>query len=380
MKRREFLKTASAAGVVATLPATWNDNSVIARSLSVTEMADRSKSRDPMKVQKGTLVVNGLDVSVLNDEYIDLTKKGGINCWHKSVGGIDNISDIYNYVDGRDDLTVARTVKQIHEAYTNNKIAMVFGWQAADELAPRMMNMMAGAPKTSLRAYYEIGLRIVGLAYNLTNYFGAGNMEGAVPLSRAGKVLVKEIHKLNMLLDVGGHTGEQTSLDAIALAPDRPVICSHTNIESIADNPRNISDRLIDAIAGTGGVIGLTAVNDFMIRTRHQMDVAHSPRLGVSSLVDQMDYLKSRIGVNHIALGPDFTYGMSINYETINQSLAINREIISDGEWLYVKGYENSSELPNVTAEMIRRGWSTAEIHKILGDNWLRVYEQVWGS
>jgi membrane dipeptidase len=243
-----------------------------------------------------------------------------------------------------------------------------------------MLNPMYGPPQSVLRAYYELGLRILGIAYNLANIFGAGNFEPQTGLSRAGKLLVEEIHKLGIILDVGGHTGKQTSLDALEISKGVPVICSHTNVAAIADNPRCTSDKLIESIAKTGGVIGLTAVNDFHIRGKKDINVAHSPRVGIKEHIDQYDYLKKLVGVDHIGIGPDFVFGRGINYDLVNQSMAINREIISDGEWLYLKGFENISELPNVTKGLIERGWSTGEIRKVLGENWLRVYKKVWGA
>ncbi|HKZ72773.1 MAG TPA: membrane dipeptidase [Steroidobacteraceae bacterium] len=384
MQRREFVLGAAlagtASGVAAPLLAQETGRRSAPQAASPVSAGDRSTTRDPLALQRSTLVVDGLDVSNLNERYVQLLQQGGVNCWHKSMGDLDSFSDLYRFVDDHPELAVARTVREIRDAHARGKVALIFGWQDADLLAGRVTNPMLGAPRTSLRGYYELGLRIVGFAYNLTNVFGAGNMEGHVPLSRAGRVLVEEAHKLNVLLDVGGHTGERTSLDVIAMSAGRPVICSHTNVGSIADNPRNVSDRLIDAIAGTGGVIGLTAVNDFHVRRAADKNVAHSPRVGVSAFVDQMEYLKKRVGVDHIGLGPDFVEGRTLDYDTINQSLAINREIISDGQWLYIQSFENISQLPNVTREMIARGWSTGEIHKLLGENWLRVYRAAWGA
>jgi membrane dipeptidase len=379
MLRREFVLGAAAVCAAQGLPlaraAAQGSPASTAPALD-----DRSRNRDALQVQKTTLVVSGLDVSTLNDRYVELLKQGGVNCWHKSMGDLTSFSEVYRYLDSRQDLVVARSVREIRDAHARGRISLVLGWQDADLLAELVTNPMAGKPRTVLRGYYELGLRICGFAYNLTNVFGAGNMEGSVALSRAGRVLVEEAHKYKVLLDVGGHTGERTSLDVIAMSAGRPVICSHTNVAAIADNARNVSDRLIDAIAGTGGVIGLTAVNDFHVRKAADKGVAHSPRVGVPALVDQMEYLRKRVGVDHIGLGPDFVEGRPLDYDTINQSLAINKEIISEGRWLYVQGFEKISELPNVTRELISRGWSTGDVHKVLGANWLRVYEAAWGS
>jgi len=389
MKRRDFIRNTALAGITAGITRTSKampfshtpSKGKYASPLSRQDDSDRSPDRDPQKIHDSTLIVSGLDVATLSETYIEMMKKGGVNCWHKSMGGIEAYAPVLNFCDAHsDDIVPATTVREIEELHGQGKISLVFGSQSADFLGTSMLNPMYGPPQSILRAYYELGLRILGIAYNLANYFGAGNFEPQTGLSRAGKLLVEEIHKLGIILDVGGHTGEQTSFDALEISSGVPVICSHTNVAAIADNPRCTSDRLIEAIAKTGGVIGLTAVNDFHIRGKKDINVAHSPRVGIKEHIDQYDYLKKLVGVDHIGIGPDFVFGRGINYDLVNQSMSINREIISDGEWLYLKGFENISELPNVTKGLIDRGWSTGEIRKVLGENWLRVYRKVWGK
>lgn len=75
------------------------------------------------------------------------------------------------------------------------------------------------------------------------------------------------------------------------------MICSHTNIRALADNPRNISDRLTEAIAGTGGVIGLTPISDLNVRTRNDVAVRRMPRVNLDTHLNQYDYLKRLVGI-----------------------------------------------------------------------------------
>jgi membrane dipeptidase len=156
-----------------------------------------------------------------------------------------------------------------------------------------------------------------------------------------------------------------------------PVVCTHTNVASIANNARCISDRLIDAIAGTGGVIGLTAVNDFHVRGKGNTGKVR--QVGIDAHVDQYDFIKKRVGVDHVGLGTDFIDGMAIPYGG-----GVNLDVIPpdmvDEPWRYVKGFESIAELPNLIRALERRGWSEAEIGKAMGGNWLRVYEQAWGA
>lgn len=359
MNRRNWITRTLAAGVAGGLGA------LTARGVAETP-------RQPPQARR--ITVSGLDVSTLDDRYVGLLRQGGVDCWHKSTYGPVAMGEVLRYADAHPrDVRVVRSVAEIRRAKADGVIGIVFGTQAMDSVLPATL-------AEELRGNYEMGLRIVGIAYNLPNPYGSGNFYPYLGLTTHGRRLIETLHALRIIVDVGGHTGEQTSLDAIALAPEMPVICSHANIAAIADNPRNLSDRLIDAIARTGGVIGLTAVNDFHVRGRNQLDVPHSPRVGLDAHVEQMEYLRRRVGVDHIGIGPDFVEGRGIDYDFYNRTASINRSIISDGPWLYVQGFETIAELPNVERTMRQRGWTQGDIDKVLGGNWLRVYQRVWGG
>ncbi len=324
------------------------------------------------------IVIEGLFAGQMRLSHLEGMKKGGVHCG--VAGGPSDMTSFARLLEFFDEhkseLVLAKSAEEIRRARQAGKISNVFCWQSADALGAGF-NSPLGSPRTALRAFYEIGLRIIGLCYNVVNPFGAGCLEPSVGLTRAGRRLVEEIHSLRMVLDVGGHTGEQTSLDAIAMAPGVPAICTHTNIKSIADNPRTISDRVIDAIARSGGVIGITAVNDFHVRGRG--NTGKTPHVGIDEHIDQYEYIRKRVGVEHVGLGTDFVDGMPIPYGS-----GVNKEIIPpdmvDEPWRYVKGFESIDELPNLIAGFARRGWSQADIDKVMGLNWLRVYEKVWGA
>ena len=273
-------------------------------------------------------------------------------------------------------VVLAKSVADIREAHARGLVSNVFCWQSATVLGDSF-NSPIGSTATALRAFHEIGLRQVGLCYNVTNAFGSGCLEPHGSLTRAGQRLVEEIHFLGMILDVGGHTGEQTTLDAIAISDGVPVVCSHTNVAAIADNYRCISDQVIDAIAATGGVIGLTAVNDFHVRGRG--DTGDVPHVGIEEHVDQYDYIRNRVGVDHVGLGTDFVDGMAIPYGGGINAEIIPADMVSE-PWRFIRGFESIAELPNLIDGLRRRGWTDEEVRKAMGANWLRVYQQVWGG
>jgi membrane dipeptidase len=362
MERRELLGAGLAASAA-----------VAARGglerLAAAGFHDRSRSKSVTAP-----IIDGVSPAPLTEAYLRMLKEAGLSGWHKSMSGVETFASAYNFLDGRTDIAVATTAAEIRRARENGTIALVFGWQTADPLGT-----VSDQKETPLRAYYQLGLRIVNLVYNVMNQFAGGNLEPHMGLTRTGKRLVAEIHRLRMILDVGGHTGEQSSLDSIAISAGVPVICSHTNMAGLIDNPRNISDRLAEAIAGTGGVIGLTAVNDFNARRRQDAHIKTTPQAPLSALLDQYDYAKRLVGADHVGMGNDFTENPTAHIDpTLPQ---FPPEMASDqSPIVYVKGFERITELPNLVNGLAQRGWSSAEIDKVMGLNWLRVYERVWGS
>jgi membrane dipeptidase len=340
------------------------------------------------------LVVDGLDCSLVSEKFLELMRDGGANCVHLTVGGIAEDSGgtpgfgtLYEFADQHgDQMVIARTVRDIRHAAQNGKIAFVLGWQDANIVdGPLRESRVFTTMNESLRAYSQLGLRVIGICFNNSNLFGGGCLEQREPLTQAGRRLVEEVHKRNLLLDVGGHTGEQTSLDAIEISKGACVVSTHTNAAAINPNMRCISDRLAVAIANTGGVIGINALSDFHNRNAKSALIQgdQSPQVSLDKHLDQYDYFKKLVGVEHIGLGPDFEFGTQWSTQgepSADVSLNWPYGESSVGGLLYIKDYENISKLPNLIRGLRGRGWTQPELDKLLGENWLRVYERVWGA
>ena len=364
VSRRLFMAGAAAFGTAAFTP--------------VTSLARNNIDND-------ALIVDGLDTSVMNEAFIKMLRQGGVHCVHKTMGDALSYGNLYYFIDQHsDDLLLAKSVADIYQAKKDGKIAVVCGAQNAGRViegALRKAHHYRAIAKT-LQAYHGLGLRILMLAYNNNNIFAGGNLNPSSPLTRAGRVLVEEMHKLNIILDVGGHVSEQTSLDAIAMSKGVPVICSHTNMAALMPNVRAISDKLCEAIASTGGVIGITAISDFHTRgiDNYKQHGARSPQATMDQHLDQYDYVKNLVGIDHVALGSDFMCGWGETFEVKTEGhLGYPPEMLSEGNPRLVQGYKDISELGNVINGLKERGWSKIELDKLLGGNWLRVYRQVWG-
>lgn len=334
---------------------------------------------DWQEIHAATLVVDGLDCSVPTEEYAEKLKRARVGCMHLTVSDLDTRGNVHPFVrlyelidESQDSFRLCRSVLEIERAQADRRIALVLGWQSADP---------AGVEHGTLRAYYELGLRIVGIAYNATNRYGGGCLEPSLGLSTDGHALLEQIHTLGMLLDVGGHTGERSSLEAIAASAGRPVICSHTALAAMNPNRRNTSDRVCEAIAKTGGVIGISAINDFIARNASNAAIPHTPIAPLESMLDHVDHLKQLVGADHVALGPDFVEGIDVSLPDNEWPGPLWRaDMISTGASIdYVYGFQAIDELPNVTSALMSRGWTEAELRKLLGENWLRVYRAAWG-
>lgn len=326
------------------------------------------------------IVVNGLDPSARSPEFLAMLRKGGVDCWHQSVGhDFASFASLFRFFDDyKAEIGQARSVRDIRRLKSEGRLSHIAGWQSAGGL------VVGGEPQPgNLRAYREVGLRICGISYNLADPFGGGCLEPDAGLTRAGHRLVEAIHKENLVLDVAGHTNEKTSFAALAISSGVPVICSHTNVRALNDNPRCTTDAMFEAIARTGGVVGVTAFSDFHVRKASDAKLVRSPQASLDRHLDQYDYLKRLIGVDHIGLGPDFLEGRNNDVGPLTPAdviLMAAEAYTQELPWDYVKGFGNIGELPNVVAGLTQRGWTDEELRKLTGDNWLRVYEAVWGE
>jgi membrane dipeptidase len=365
----------------------------IAASTAMGLMSARAHAAAPAGTAAPPVVVDGLDCSLVSEKFLELMRQGGANCVHLTVGGVAEDSGgtagfgtLYEFADKHgDQMVIARTVRDIRQAAREGRISFVLGWQDANILdGPLRESRVFTTMTEGLRAYSQLGLRVIGICFNNSNLFGGGCLEQREPLTQAGRRLVEEVHKRRLLLDVGGHTGEQTSLDAIEISTGVPVVSTHTNAAAINANMRCISDRLALAIANTGGVIGINALSDFHNRNAKSALIHgdQSPQVSLDKHLDQYDYFRKLVGIEHIGLGPDFEFGTTWSQQgepSADVSLNWPYGESSVGGLLYIKDYENISKLPNLVSGLKGRGWSQPELDRLLGGNWLRVYEQVWG-
>jgi membrane dipeptidase len=291
-------------------------------ALAIAQRGTRAQSAPAYLPSARGITVIGVDGADLTVPYLDDYLGIGATVWQYSGNTIDfdRFDRIQSFVNANaSKITLAKSYNDIVAAKRAGMVALVVGvqdlyplepeWQAGRDPAPN--NWEVNPPVTQLSNYYDRGLRMANLAYNLSNFFGGGDLDPTTPLSRAGRYIVGQMQEMGILVDCS-HSSEQTSLDIVRMAT-RPVVCSHSNPAGIDDNPRNISDELIKGIAKAGGLIGVSPVNAFLLWSRAdapKADIGPFPPLAsISQYVDAMEYVKRLVGIDHIGIGSDFTIG-----------------------------------------------------------------------
>ncbi len=234
----------------------------------------------------------------------------------------------------------------------------------------------------TLRALYNAGIRYVTLTHVNTNSWADASQDRPRwnGLNERGERMIREMNRLGMIIDIS-HVSDSTFFDVVRLS-QAPVIASHSSVRALVNNVRNLSDEQLDALARNGGVVMINFFDSMVnprltpevmeevyrrVRERHNGDLRmmwqeisqvmkerNIPPASLDAVIDHIDYVARRIGVEHVGLGSDF-----------------------DGVSRLPQGLEDVTRLPWITYKLLKRGYSEEDIYKILGGNMLRVLDQV---
>ena len=275
----------------------------------------------------------------------------------------------------------ATTGDDIKSIASRAKLAALMGMEGGYAIDEKIENV---------ERYYKMGVRYMSPAWSVsTSWAGssgddAGNGRG---LNEFGKRVILEMNRLGMMVDVS-HVSDKTFWDIINTST-RPVIATHSGCRAITDVPRNLTDDMIKAIAKSGGVVNVIfypehlepgysqkksevdrAIDSLVQRASEaeKGDVVHKkmardevrreeyrrrlPPVTVSRLVDHIDHVVKLVGIDYVGIGSDF-----------------------DGVQVTLSNLSDVADLPNLTKELVLRGYSEQDIDKILGGNMLRVMD-----
>jgi membrane dipeptidase len=273
-----------------------------------------------------------------------------------------------------DQIGLATSADDIQRLVGKGKIAAVLtiegGHQIADDLAV-------------LRMYHRLGILSMTLTHFRSNSWADSATAPAEHngLTDFGKSVIREMNRIGMIVDVS-HVSDKTFYDTLAVST-KPVIASHSSCRAFVDFPRNMSDDMLRALATNGGVVGVNFNSGFLsqrdaelarqkiaARNKQEPDLTGSaldeyarkgwldssngnPAVGTATLDDAVaciDHVVKIAGIDHVGIGSDF-----------------------DGVSIVPQGLEDESKMPAITAALLRKGYSERDIHKIMGDNVMRV-------
>lgn len=211
-----------------------------------------------------------------------------------------------------------------------------------------------------LRNFHRLGLRSAQLTWNRRNEIGDGVWEERTKggLTRFGVAVVKELNRLNMVIDLS-HLTRKGFFDALE-ASDGPVIISHSNANSVYKSSRGIDDDQIRAIAARKGLVGIMAIGGNV----------KAGGANVEDLADHLEFMANLVGVDFVGLGLDFT-----KYD--GPRPLEDRPDRRPRETPPIQNLEEVEDLPKLVEVLQKRGFKDMDISKILGDNYLRVLKRI---
>ncbi len=229
-----------------------------------------------------------------------------------------------------------------------------------------------------IRAFQQLGIRMMHLTYNRRNTLGDGCGEATDGgLSDFGRAAIAEMNRLGVIVDVA-HSGWRTSLEA-ARASQQPMVASHTTAAALHEHIRAKPDEVIRAICDTGGLVGICCISGFLGGDGH-----------LGTFLDHIDYVVKTFGIDHVAIGTDIAYE--------SRFAAAERAKIPPRppgprpaprwEYLWPPGSLTGRAHPSLawtnwplfTVGLVQRGYADDAIQKILGGNILRVARDVWNA
>jgi membrane dipeptidase len=328
-------------------------------------------------------------------EYLDLWDKAGVNicsatyagppvglkdvdgAFESAVKGIAQARGIIDSLDG--ELKLILTANDIEETYEEGKRGLILDFQ--DTLA-------FGINLDRVDMFYHLGLRVVQLTYNLSNFVGDGCTELTKSgLTYFGKSMVEKLNSLNMAVDVS-HCSQQVGWDALDVSSE-PIIITHSNSNTIAKHDRAKDDDLAKAVADAGGFFGVTIVPGFMQENEH---------LGtLDDFAIQVEHLVNVMGIDHVGIGSDICgngpeTGSMIEYpESMPGTIGEQRRNPDIFDWsgfreehrisdeYRIKDFKNFGDWSNLTVKLAEKGFNEEELIKILGLNYLRYFKEVIG-
>ncbi len=304
------------------------------------------KNPDSLQVNPDKMRKGGLD-AVFFAAYVGQRQRDDSTLRAKTAYVSSVITSFKGYVEShRSEIGIALTADDVRRLKKEGRLAAILAIENGYALGKDISNVSK---------FYDMGVRYITLSHNNNNDVCDAAVTKDSPkygfrkgpewhgLSPFGYEVVAEMNRLGIIVDVS-HTSAETVADCLE-ASRAPIIASHSCCAALKDHPRNLTDDQIRAIAAKGGLVQVTTYWIFLGGSESDANV--------SRYCDHVEHVRDLVGVEHVGFGSDFDGG---------------------GEMSDLK---DASQIQNITAELLRRGWSDEDIRLFWGGNVLRVMEEV---
>ena len=329
------------------------------------------------KLYNQAIVIDGLNVSNWDSPNVYTSLRAGnltaisatIATWENFQQTMDQIGPWLRRFRERNDILHVKATHDIQTAKETGKTGIILSFQNASPIENDL---------DRLGIFHALGVRAIQLTFHERNLLGNGCWERRDEgLSNFGLDAVREMNQLGIVIDLS-HVGDRSAIEAIE-ASEKPVAITHANARAYHDHPRNKTDEVLKLVAQKGGIIGATSFCNFL------------PTLfdsTVEDYVNAIDDMVERVGIDHVAVGtdttqdqpPSFWHYINSQQGTKYPSSFANTSLRHEELSFQPKGMERPDDFPNLTEALLNRGYSVDEITKILGQNWLRLFQEVWQS
>jgi membrane dipeptidase len=285
-------------------------------------------------------------------------------------GCVRGIGDWQREIEAHPDaFLLVKSGADLDAAKASRRLGLIFGTQ---NLA------MIGADPPRLRILRDLGVRITQLTYNVRNLLGDGSIEPSdAGISLLGRTVIAKVNELRLVLDLS-HGGWRTISEAIA-ASARPCAITHTGCAALTNHPRNLPDAVLRALAAKGGVAGIY----FMpyLRAKGQQTA--------EDVIRHLEHAIEVAGEDHVGLGTDGNISPTVLTDEVRRAHRENVEqrkkigIAAPNEepdvFLYAPDLNTPRRFETLALMLARRGHKDARIAKLLGENFARLFREVWG-
>jgi len=322
------------------------------------------------ELHRDLTVFDGLIVAKFGREVFEDMRRGGLtaaNCtcsiWEGFRDTMANVARWKGWFREHADLILqVHTTADIARAKREGRTGIALGWQNLTGIEDRI---------GYLELFKALGVGIMQIAYNTQNLVGTGCYESRdAGLSDFGHEVIAEMNRLGILCDLS-HVGAKTSEDVIK-ASKKPCAYTHCLPAALKAHPRNKSDEQLRFIAGRGGFVGVTMFPPFLRRGTDST---------VDDYVEAIEHVIGLCGEDQVGFGTDFTQGYDREFfDWITHDKGYARKLTEFGDIVNPAGVREIKDYPNLTAAMEKRGWKEGRIRKVMGENWVRLLEEVWGA